>query len=229
MIVKLITKNFEDVIGGNNEEITLLKSKVCILENKVECLADIADSCEAYKRRNTFVMSGEIPEVAMNENLPKIVIDHLHNQIGLKLADSDIDSAYRAGKKTADSETDRRKIVFKLSKPDLKNSLFSACLSHKPSFFINEQLTTVRGRIMFELRQLKRKFPAKIMFCRATGGDVSVYIPDQSGRNDGSRKTRRMVINTRRQLETFTEHHIGLPSTECVRDWPELPGYAVSS
>ena len=187
------------------------------------------DSLDAYRRRDTLIMSGDIPEVTINENCQKIVINRIRSLNGLSIDDCDITTAYRVGKRPITEGVDRRKILFKISKPNLKNDILLSCRKNKPCFYINEQLTATRDRIMFEVRQLKRKFPSKILYTRANAGSVSVYIPSSDGRSDATNKNKRIDVNTRKQLESFITQDIGLPASDVLQSWPLIPGFLVSS
>ena len=55
------------------------------------------------------------------------------------------------------------------------------------------------------MRQLKRKFPARIKGCRSNYGDVVIYTVNSGnyGAGPGAVQDRKTVINTKEGLEAF--------------------------
>ena len=138
----------------------------------------------------------------------------LESEVNLKFNPNDISLVHRIGKKTADSG--ERKIVAKFVRRDSVDEVFKACSMKKPDFFANCSLTPTRNKIFYAVRNMKKSHPNMIASCRAVRGEVTVFVPNSTAgvrlRRGGDRHpprnlppNKRMVINTRRQLEDFAE------------------------
>ena len=160
---------------------------------------------------------------APNENCKLIVQDLLRRHTQLNLNPSDISIAHRIGR-TNSTLPDKRNIIFKLCRRDLVTDILNACKQsfsppssgtsiqerRPPPFFVNCSLTPTRNKILYALRLLKKKFPATVKGCRAQiGGDVVVFVvPAQlsssSNQNFARNHDRKIIINTKQDLEAFT-------------------------
>ena len=208
LIVKLIFGKFDEVILKKDEEISELNKKVRELENRISKLDDSLDSADAYERRDTLIISGEVPEVRPDENCKSLVMDLLRNQTRLIVDSCDISVAHRIGKKPINQDKDTRNIIFKLVRRDLKYDILSACRKIRPKFYINESLTPVRSSIMYTLRKIRKKHPSKLLFCRASEGNVFAFVPRNDDTAEHGGPSRKVLLNTRLALESFIRDEI---------------------
>ena len=58
--------------------------------------------------------------------------------------------------------------------------IFSACRERQPQFFVNCSLTLTGNKVLYGVRQLKKKFPSIIKRCRTLNGDIVVYVTLQA-------------------------------------------------
>ena len=166
------------LLREKEEEVTRLKSEVSDLRAKVLKLEVKLDDTDAYERRDTIVFSGEgIPENTQSENCSAIVCDLLRDKLNLNVSNSDLSTCHRLGKRPITQKSDRRKIIVKLCRRDLKKDILSACKSTKPNFYANEDLITpVKNSILFALRKIKREFPGSVKGAGSRDGRVYVYV-----------------------------------------------------
>ncbi|MEW8560817.1 MAG: hypothetical protein AB2541_01895 [Candidatus Thiodiazotropha sp.] len=161
-----------------NEE---LKERVVNLEKAV-------DESEQYSRRNNVRLTN-IPEKD-NEDTDQIVLK-IAEAIGADLTIAEIDRSHRTGK----PGRRHRDIIVKLSTYRVRSKLIKNKKSLKGSEFdgvyINEDLTKIRGELLYEARRCVR---AKI-FNGAWSSDGRILVKDKAN------KVRR--ISTKLQLENL--------------------------
>ena len=199
------------LVSDKQEEIDHLKNKVQTLETSVQKLQNSIDDQEAYERRDCLVLSGEaIPAVSSGENCGNLAREVIENKLKVKLSDSDLSTAHRIGKKPTTQGPDRRKIIIKLCRRDLKKDLIFASKNaprNGPPLYINESLTAPRNRILFILRKIRKSHPSIVTGCSSFDGRVYAYTknPNDSERN------RRHLVNTNEMLVEFCRLHVKIP------------------
>lgn len=125
------------MIEAKDHAISSLKDRVTLLEEKVDKLNEALDSAESSDRRDTLVISGDIPAASAGENCKLVVLELIKEQLNLVVADCDVSYAQRIGKKAINQVTDRRNLMFKLCRRDLKLDIMQACRRLRPRFYIN--------------------------------------------------------------------------------------------
>lgn len=197
-------------VDGLNLEVNSLKVKVAKLEEKI-------DDGDAYERRDTIVFSGgAVPQVSDGENCSTTVKNIVKEQLKINLALSDISTAHRIGKKTETQQPDRRNIIVKMCRRDLKNDILHQCREQKPDLFVNEHLTPSRNTIFYVLRKMKKDFPNKIAGCNTIDGKVFAWI---KSKNKDERNTR-VLVNTHLKLEDISRKVLGKELTTFIETWP---------
>ena len=152
-------------------------------------------------RRLSFgrVLSGTMPQGAMDEESRAVVFDMIKQQVNLNLNINDISTAHRLGAPRS-GRPDKRSIMLKVSNNDLKSDILGACRRVRPSFYVNESLTTVWSSVLYVLRKANAKYSLKIMFCRSVDGNICAFLPPAT--ETGS-QLRKLVINSKSKLEQF--------------------------
>ena len=199
-----------------------LKTNVQRLESRVESLETQIDSNSSYERRDTLILSGELPARTETENCSEIVRGLIREKIRLNLHEKDIAMAHRLGKKPLTQGPDKRSIVFKLCRRDLKKDIMTACREFRPPFYINESLTPTRSSIVYVIRKARQKFPGKLGNCRSVDGNICVWLPanPEAGPSSGRYNSTRFVINTRLKLDAFLMEKVGCDSSKFIDKWP---------
>ena len=235
IIISAVKLIIENTAAGHSEEISTLTATVSDLQASVEekdkeikimrarlnVLEDQVDSNSAYERRDCLIVSGGVPEVTEGENCSKIITQLIREKLRIQMKPDDISSAHRIGRKPINQASDKRSIIIKLSRRDMKKDILSACRQLKPPFFVNESLTPTRSQVMFVLRKARGDHPDKFRTPRSYDGNVNAYVPMPGVKpQDQLTRSRRVVVNSRRALDELLLEHIGCTSEKYVKDWP---------
>ena len=122
-----ISKYFNFLMTEKEKKINKLEKTVNQLNAaKVLDMEDEMDSAAAYSRKESLIIAGSIPEGHRNENCNEIVVNLLKNNINLHVDSRDISIAHCVGVRKQQS-SDRKNIIFKLCRRDLKHDILSAC------------------------------------------------------------------------------------------------------
>ena len=192
-IIKGLVGYFDGLMEKREEK---FNNKVELLEKRIGHLEDKLDAQENYSRRDTLVLSGNIPEYTVGENCGRIIQSLISTKLEVDVGDVDISVAHRLGKKPSEG-IDRRSIIFKLCRREVKANILKACRTKKPSFYINESLSPIRSSIMYVLRKARLDYPTKFGRCFSEDGNVKVMMPE----HDGSTAFKKITVNTRGELE----------------------------
>ena len=208
---------FMDLIKKKDEEIGDLKSRVSTLEKQVESLRENLDDSEAYERRDTLIISGSsIPAVRTGENTTNICSEILKDKLRVTVHPNDISTSHRIGRKPVAQIPDKRSIILKLCRRDVKYSLLQACKQQKPeNLFLNESLTPIRSKIMFALRKMKRIENSRVTGCGSREGKVFAWIKHAPGSSPGSRDIK-VPVNTFSALKEFTRKYMNEDASKFV-------------
>ena len=220
-IVAGLVSYFQNMMDEKDEELNKAKSSIVKLEKRVSRLEDQLDNTEAYSRRDCLVISGQIPEVRENENCTKIVQDLLRD-VNLNVSESEISTAHRLGKNHINGRPDRRSIIFKLCRRDMKKDIMYACRQMKPPYYVNESLTPTRSAIMYVLRKAKREHPDVVSNARTLDGNVHVWVHSNNDSNNSNRKFIKTTINTRQKLDDFLQEKLSCGSERFINRWPDI-------
>lgn len=231
LIVSIISRKMDTFKGElarltekleeKDEKITQLEEEVSGLKTAVAKLEDRIDDADAYERRDTLLFSGDdIPAVSEGENCGQIVCDVIKEKLRLNFQTDILSIAHRVGKKPDKQGPDRRKIVVKLCRREVKSDLTNACRQLKPpNLFVNESLTPVRSTIMYVLRKAKRAFPEKVAGCNSSDGKVFVWVRPPNP-NAPLPRNSRMTINTHQRLVEFCSGILNTELSTLIDVWP---------
>ena len=192
-------------------EVQTLKNKVLKNSQSVNTLMDRLDNEDAYIRRETLILSGELTNHNGTENnCSQTVIVLIKDNLNIIIHPQDISVAHRLGPKSSQQGPDKRSIATKFCRRDLKRQIILAARKKKVrNFYINESLTPLRSKISFALRKAKKAHPTKISGITSIDGRVLVWTKNSSnGENDI-----RHAVNTLEGLEDFCRRNLGLPAT----------------
>ena len=117
-----LKKDFLEMAAENAREVKELKSQVNELQLKVLVLEDHIDNADAYERRDSIIISGNIPHETTGENSVQVARDVIKEKLRLDIATTDISTAHRLGKKPAASHL-KRNLILKLCRRDLKKKI----------------------------------------------------------------------------------------------------------
>ena len=166
------------------------------------------------------MISGHVPEVRDQENCNSIV-RNLLKDVHINIPETEISTAHRLGKRPINGKPDKRNIVFKLCRRDIKRDILDACRQQKPRYFVNESLTPTRSTIMYVLRKVKREHPDIIGNARSYDGNITVWLPSSSSVSSSQPKFNKLLVNTRNKLEELLQDKLACNSDKFVERWPD--------
>lgn len=212
----LMRKEFHDLLEKKSKETDDLRVQVTTLRVQVTGLEERLDDTDAYERRDTIIFSGPaIPQVIKDEDCVKLICRVVDDKLHVKMSPSDISTAHRIGKKP-ETEIDRRNIIVKLCRRDLKHDIIQACRTIKPDLYVNESLTPVRNTIFYVLRKIKKDFPTKIAGCNTSEGKVYAWVKAKKADD----KDDRILVNSLLKLEDICTKIVKKPLSTFIKTWP---------
>lgn len=213
-----VVKDLQAQLAAKDASIDSLKTDIVNLNKIVMSLENKLEDTEAYERRDTVIVSGsELPLATEGEDSSKVVSKLIKDKINLAIKPSDISISHRLGKKPISQAPDRRSIIVKFCRRDIKRELISACKTVKPpNLYVNESLTRTRSTALFGLRHARRKFPEKIVSYGSYDGNVHAWVrpPNPSARNS------KVIINTKDKFNDFCRNFLNCNPSDLVTNWP---------
>ena len=184
--IDILREEFGDIFREKDKEISNLKLELSSLRAKMAILEERHDDADAYERRDTLLISGDgVPHVAAGENCNALVCSMVKEKLKINISPNDISTSHRTGPKPRSPQVaDKRNIIVKLCRRDLKGELLSACRKCKPNFYINESLTPTRSAILYALRKAKNISPGVVAGCNSENGRVYAYVKNRDAAGD---------------------------------------------
>ena len=219
--IKVIVKGYEARLAAKDKLMDQMSTEIVNLKKKVQSLDDKLEDAETYERRDTVVFSGsELPSVTESEDCTKIVIDLLKDKVNYFLRPTEISVAHRLGQKTETQKPDKRNIIVKLCRREIKNDIMKACRVMKPrNLYANESLTKVRSTVLYGLRQAKSKYPDIVAGCGSFDGKIFAWIKPPKPKAKVSKNTK-IMINTKDRFLEFCDGTLKCDSSDLVTSWP---------
>ena len=201
-------------IKRKDEKVDRLEAEVHGLRHTVRLMEERLEDHEAAVRRNEFTLSGRaVTATSNNENTDVFVRDLLKSKLNYELKIQDISSSIRMGTKSSAQEPDGRKIVVKLNDGELKRDIIRACKTTRPTdLYINDNLSKNRSKILYALRQARRRKPDCLTGCGSHDGRVFVWLKAA----DPSAKNQRFFLNSWEKLSAFCEKSLQLDADELI-------------
>lgn len=204
----MMTELMQETVQNLNEEVHNLKEENQRLwqsnDNLAKRLTQVEqdnDSLEQYSRRNSIRVSG-VPEVA-SEDTDKVII-HIAETLDVPINRSDIDRSHRVGRidnrgsgdGAAGGRRRHRDIIVKFATYNAKQRLYSKRKDLRENedmrhLYINEDLTRLRSKLLFDARCLVRAGKLKAAYA----SDGKIFVRDNG--------ERRHLIKTKSDLSLF--------------------------
>lgn len=167
-IVEMVDSIVKGVLSGLNERISSvekenieLKQQNAALSSRILSLEKAVDQGEQYSRRNCLRITG-VPEEA-TENTDELVLK-LASDLGTDIQLGDIDRSHRLGRLNA-ARTRPRDIIVKFATFRSRQKLYKVRSSLRDKgynrVFLNEDLTKVRSKVLFDCRSIVKAKGAK--------------------------------------------------------------------
>lgn len=198
------------IVNSKNEEIKSLRSEVASLNKEVAELKNRIDENDAYERRDTLIFSGSsIPSAQTGEICSNSLVNLLRDKIKINISPNEISVVHRLGAKPAAQTDDKRPIIAKFCRRDLKKEvLMTARRAREPNFFVNESLTPGRKIIFNTLRSMRRDSPDLLKGVTTYDGKVYAYTKPVS---PNSNRDQKHYIANQSDLVSFCREHIKKP------------------
>ena len=228
-------REMKEFLTNKDERISCLEATVADLstvnsnmQSKLEELEAKIDATEAYERRDTIIISGDVDRATNGEDSKKVAIDLIQRKLGgFKLLPSDISVAHRLQTSSPPQGQTAKppNMYIKLCRRDLKPALIQASKQQPKNtsrIYINESLTPTRTAIRKSLLNMKRSHPDVIKGVTSQEGVVVVFTPAPAAAAGRERaKDLRHRISTRSQLKKFCEDFIKKPLDDYIISWPK--------
>lgn len=201
-----------------DKKIEVLEQRMSNMNKSNNEIKEQLEDLETNKRLNTAIISGKgVPVVLTGEDVRSVVKDVMKRHVNYELAPDSVTAAYRVGKKPINQAPDKRSILVEFRRKDIRDDLMRSIKMSKPDkIFISENLTPTRSAILFALRQARRRFPEKLMFCGSIGGRVYIWerAPGMTGKNT------KIFINSMSTLKQFCERSLNVDPSELLNGTP---------
>ena len=244
--------DFKKVLAETTAQRNEFSTQVSLLKTENSKQAEMIDKLEAqlddqdqYVRRESLVFSGDsIPAWQPAENCVDIVSKIITEKLGQEtsISPADVSVAHRLGPKPTNSSPDRRSIIVRFCRRNVKYQIINKARKSKPlGLYVNESLTPLRQKITGAIRKAKREFPNVISGYNTVDGNISLYVKPPNPDAPGARNTR-MTVNTMKALDDFCRKSFSFPATHFLessnprvaaaarqRDRPETRGAAAST
>ncbi|KAI3388286.1 hypothetical protein SNEBB_000505 [Seison nebaliae] len=216
-----VREDYNNLIAEKDSQIAAISEEVIKLRERIDRLEMSADDSEMLERKNCLVLSGTgLPSATTGEICKVISSELIKDKLNLIVPPEEITSAYRVGKKPINQQPDKRSIVMKLSRPDIKKDiLYASREKQNGDIFFSQNLTPLRSTFMYVLRAAKRRFPAIVSGSSCVDGRVFVYVKPPRPDAHSARDTRHL-IKSKRCLEEFCSRALNVSLDSFEPKWP---------
>ena len=194
-------------------------------------LEDKIDATEAYERRDTVILSGDVPPVSPNEDIRQKTVDLIQAKYRtLKISPVDISVCHRLQPKRPSQNGSQKppNIYVKFVRRDTKREVIKASKEQardsQHKVFANESLTPKRTAILQTLLKIKRSNNI-LKGVTTEEGQIIAFTAPRAGSNGtpdahGRVKDQRHCITTKEQLQGFCDLFLRRPLEELLDSWP---------
>ena len=210
-----IKEDFQLKLIECNSKVRSLENEISVLNGRMRQMEKLADDADAYQRRDILIFSGSaIPEVTNMENCTTLLQNLLRTKLNFNLSTNEINTVHRLGPKPKSQDPDKRSIILKLCRRDLKRDIIYASKNQDrgstTKLFANESLTLPRQKIFKTLRNIKRDHPQLIKGVTSFEGRIYVYTASEAAVT-GISKDKRHLVNDHDSLVKFCEEYVKKP------------------
>ena len=197
-----------------------LNTEVKTLKKDVTQLRNLIDDSDAYERKDTIIISGSsLPTYIRGEDSSSIVREIIREKLRVVVNENDVSTAHRLGRPPTAQNPDKRGIIVKLCRRDVKNNILEASRKMKLNgFFASESLTPTRLSILKTLKDIKKKHGDIVKGC--TSYDGKIYAYTESPNPAQSTRDLRHLVNTKEQLMSFCTIFVKKPMDDFLAHWP---------
>ena len=189
LIYSLLLSKLQDKLESKDEKIEQLEAENAALRRDLTRVVERMDSFENRERATDAILSGNsVPTFKHGENLKQVCVELIRSKVNCSIPDEEITSVHRLN---GSNGQNRKNILVKFRRPEQKSDLIHACRRVKPDgLYVRDNLTVNRSKILFSLRQLKKK-TNRIDHCGSIDGRVFAWIKPL----DGNGQNKKFIIN----------------------------------
>ena len=164
-----VIKEKDETIKALSDKLSERDSTIITLKDELHHVRQSCDELEQYSRRNSVRVQG-LPELPDEDPMEK-TLEFANRTLRLNppLLPSDIDRAHRIGRRTTDARPRLFLIKFATYQQRLR-VMKSRSLLKGTSMYVNEDLTSLRSKLMFKVRAAKRA--GKLTDCWSSDGRI---------------------------------------------------------
>ena len=214
IIYSLLSSKLQSIIDRldlKDERMEKLEVENATLRRDLNKLTERMDGLENRERNNDIIISGNaVPAVRPGENTKQVSIDLIRYQLSYSIPSDVISSAHRLNNSNS---LNQKNILLKFVGQETKNDVMQACRRTKPSgLYIRDNLTPTRAKILFSLRQLKKRSD-RIEFCGSSNGRVFAWVKPVSGQGTN----RKVFVSNEEVLNKICVEELGLDPLELLQ------------
>ena len=206
-------QNFKDEV---NDKLSDNSTEIENLKGEISTLKSLIDDGDAYERKDTIILSGEkIPTAATGEHCPSLVQKLVKDELKINLPADAISTAHRLGRRPGNQSADKRNLIVKLVRRDLKHELISASKRQpRPKkLFVSESLPPSRQTIVYALRKMTR---AKLIKgCNSYDGRIYAFTAS----TNPEERDKRHLVNCHDSLKSFCAEYVRRPLEDFLESW----------
>lgn len=204
-----ITKSKDDEIRELINETKAKDQTIITLRNQI-------DSQDQYVRRETLVFSGDsIPTSRKGEDCLDMICKLIPDKLGadITVTPNDISVAHRLGPKPKAPQEDRRSIIVRFCRRNLKYAVLNKSRKAKrKDFHANESLSPTRLKIVRSLKKCKIDHPNIISGYQTVDGSIYVWVKPPNPEAEGATCSR-VKINTPEEFDEFCLRNFQSPAS----------------
>ena len=204
------------ISSAKDEEISVLRNEISTKDTMITSLKNQLDSQDQYVRRESLVFSGScLPAWKKDENCNELMCRLIPEKLGTDIVvnPSDISIAHRLGPKPRPGKEDRRSIIVRFCRRNLKYTIINKSRSAKrKDFYVNESLTPTRLKIVRSLKKAKLDHPNIMSGYQTVDGSIFVWVKPPNPDAEGA-SCSRVKINTIEELEVFCQRNFEQPAS----------------
>ena len=217
LIFALVMDKLDVIIGQlkvKDEKLQQVEQENIALKAKLLKLEERIDNIESAGRSTNILFSGSALS-SISSDCKTSIIDMLKNKMQYKLTPEKLVDAYRLGSRPLTQCPDNRNLMVRFHDRSVRDDVLSACRRVKPSnLFANEDLIPSRSRVLYMLRQVRRKSNGKITACGSQNGRVFAFMKSPTP----TARDQKIFINSMDFLDQICEKELGAPLSSLCGD-----------
>ena len=164
---------------------------------------------DAYERRDCLVFSGQsLSTSETGEICANLVKNLIAQKLQISIDSSDVSVAHRLGQRRQNQGPDKRPIIAKFCRRDVKRSILTAGRrARADGLYVNKNSTPTRRNVFNLLRRMRRSHPNIVKGVTSYDGRVYAFTKPVNSSSTNPRDQRHL-INNEATLKSFCREYI---------------------